>query len=87
MKSTGMRKLDHNPKDIPADDHEDACLGAPSCLAERVDGALCQRSTEYSSPQSIQSDNFWDSDEICSVACQNAPVRERRQERVPRFRE
>ena len=54
----------------------------PSCLEERVDGALCQRSTEYSSPQSSQSDNFWDSDEIWSVVCQNAPVRERRRKRV-----
>ena len=54
----------------------------PSCLEERVDGALCQRSTEYSSPQSSQSDSFWDSDEIWSVICQNAPVRERRRKRV-----
>ena len=27
MKSTGMRKLEYSPKDIPADDHEDACFG------------------------------------------------------------
>ena len=51
-------------------------------LAERVDGALCQRSTEYSSPQPSQSDNLWDSDEIWSVVCQNAPVRERLRWRV-----
>jgi len=57
-------------------------LTTPSCLEERVDGALCQRSTEYSSPQSSQSDSFWDSDEIWSVVCQNAPVRERRRKRV-----
>jgi len=54
----------------------------PSCLAERVDGALCQRNTEYSPPQSSQSDNFFDSDEIRSVVCQNAPVGERRRRRV-----